>query len=851
MIVSPAHNDEHTHPHPRPATQSPEDRLRLIAELARSFTTVLEPQQLIERITELITHRFDFFYTTIMLCEGLDLVVRSAHGRDHGYDERLLGMRTKIGESGVSGWAAAEGRTIVVPDVSAEPRFCWAWADHGIHSAILIPLQGRDRLVGMLECDSDRPDDFPPQDVVLLEALASQLAIVIENARLMQAERERSRRLATVTEIARKVTSILDLNELLHETTDLLASRFGYRSVGIMLRDRQDDDWLVMAAGNDGVEHVPNGERQHVSTGMCGRAVMTGLTQLSNDVTSNPYFVQGPGMRTRAELDVPLKVGGRVLGVLGIESEQPDAFTEDEVPFVETLADQIAVAIENARLVERARELAASEERNRLAREIHDSLAQSLIAVSMELDSIQQRAVVDPTRVAGLIGHARDLAHRAVEEARHAIWRLRPASLERQSLPEALAEEVASLEQGGAVEQSECTVQGDPRPLSPEVEAAVFRIAQEALSNVRKHARARRARVVLAYGERWVRLLVEDDGRGFETTARSANGYEAFPRSAGGYEAVADSSSSDGRAAEVIARSSSADSLTHEPAAHSPSAEGHGPESVARPALGIASADRGRGGFGLVGIRQRAALIGADVEIDSSPGWGTRVRLYVPNAPIARVTDPTTLVRVLLADDHALVRQGVRRLVDAMPGVSLVAEVENGSDAITRTLELAPDVVLMDVNMPGLDGLEAIRRIHAELLSVGVVVLSTTAPDDVVLEAVRAGAKGYLLKDVGVDELRLAIQTVAAGGSYFAPAVAAKLAGGVHRGGSAAERLTPRELAVLRRLATGAPNKEIAAALSISENTVESHLRSIYGKLEVRSRTEALRRATEWGILAV
>jgi DNA-binding NarL/FixJ family response regulator len=92
---------------------------------------------------------------------------------------------------------------------------------------------------------------------------------------------------------------------------------------------------------------------------------------------------------------------------------------------------------------------------------------------------------------------------------------------------------------------------------------------------------------------------------------------------------------------------------------------------------------------------------------------------------------------------------------------------------------------------------------------------------------------------------------VAAGGSYFAPAVAAKLAGGVHRGGSAAERLTPRELAVLRRLATGAPNKEIAAALSISENTVESHLRSIYGKLEVRSRTEALRRATEWGILAV
>jgi DNA-binding NarL/FixJ family response regulator/signal transduction histidine kinase len=776
------HEEDHVHPHPRLEHQSAEDRLRLIGDLVRSFTQVLDPQQLIERITGLITHRFDFFYTTIMLCEGEDLVVRSAHGRDHGYDERLLGLKCRIGESGVSGWAAAEGRTIVVPDVAAEPRFCWAWADHGIRSAILVPLQGRDRLVGMLEADSDRLDDFKPEDVVLLEALAGQLAIVIENAELLHAERSRSRRLATVTEIARKVTSILDLQELLCETTELLASRFGYRSVSILLRDRDDEDWLVMVAGNVGVEHVPIGARQHVTTGMCGRAATTGLTQLSNDTGVNPYFIQGPGMVACSELDVPLKVGGRVLGVLSIESDRRDTFAEDEVPFIETLADQIAVAIENARLVERARELAASDERNRLAREIHDSLAQSLIAVSMELDAIQQRAQDDPARVVSLIGHARDLAHRAVEEARHAIWRLRPASLERQSLPEALAAEVASLEQGGAVEQAESTVQGDPRPLSPELEAALFRIAQEALSNIRRHARARRARVVLSYGERSVRLLIEDDGRGFETGAATANG---------------------------------------------------------------------DGGFGLSGMRQRAALIGADVELDSSPGWGTRVRVFVPEAPLSRQPAPSSLIRVVLADDHVLVRQGVRRMVDAMPGVSLVGEAASGHEAIHATLELAPDVVLMDVNMPGIDGLEAIRRIHAELISVGVIVLSTTAPDDVVLEAVRAGARGYLLKDVGADELRAAIQTVAAGGSYFAPSVAAKLAGGVHRGGSAAERLTPRELAVLRRLATGAPNKEIAAALSISENTVESHLRSVYGKLDVRSRTEALRRATEWGILTV
>lgn len=782
MIRQPTHQGEHIHPHPRPGTMAPEDRLRLVGELARSFSTQLEPQQLIERITELITHRFDFFYTTIMLREGQDLVLRSAHARDHGYDARLLGLRCRIGESGVSGWAAVEGRTIVVPDVAAESRFCWAWPDHGIRSAMLIPLQGRDGLIGMLEADSDRPDDFHPEDQVLLEALAAQLAIVIENAQLLQAERSRSRRLSTVMEIARKVSSILDLPALLSETTELLASRFGYHSVGIMLRDRNDDQWLVMAAGNVGAKHIPNGARQHVSTGMCGRAVTTGLTQLSNDTSTNPYFFQGPGMSAQAELDVPLKVAGRVLGVLGIESDQAGAFAQDEVPFLETLADQIAVAIENARLVERARELAASEERNRLAREIHDSLAQSLIAVSMELDAIQQRAADDPARVQGLIGHARDLAHRAVEEARHAIWRLRPAALEGQSLAQALAAEVQSLEQGGAVERAECSVLGERRPLPPEVEAAIFRIAQEALSNIRKHAQARRARAVLTFDERTLRLLVEDDGRGF--------------------------------------------------AAGSPPA----------------SAD---GGFGLGGMRQRAALIGADLDVDSSPGWGTRVRLFVPQAAAVTPEPSVAPVRVLLADDHALVRQGVRRMIDAMPGISLVGEAENGADAIERASELAPDVVLIDVSMPGVDGLEAMRKIHANRVSVGVIVLSTTSPDDVVMEAVRAGARGYLLKDVSAEELQAAIRTVAAGGSYFAPAVAARLAGSVHRGGAASERLTPRELAVLRRLATGAPNKEIAAALNISENTVESHLRSIYGKLEVRSRTEALRRATEWGILAV
>ncbi len=204
---------------------------------------------------------------------------------------------------------------------------------------------------------------------------------------------------------------------------------------------------------------------------------------------------------------------------------------------------------------------------------------------------------------------------------------------------------------------------------------------------------------------------------------------------------------------------------------------------------------------------------------------------------------------VVIVDDHSLFRAGVRAELDGL--VDVRGDAATVEEAVACVVELEPDVVLLDVHLPGIDGIEATRRIRAELPEVPVLMLSAGAPDDVVLESVRAGASGYLLKDAGADELKDAIQAVAAGGSYFSPEVAAKLAGGVRRGGPAVERLTARELAVLRRLAGGAANKEIAAALRISENTVESHLRNIYAKLDVRSRTEALRRADDWGILAV
>ncbi len=273
-MTTPPHHHAHTHPHPRPAALSPEARLRLIGDLGRTLSTILDPQELLERVTELITHRFDYYYSVILICEDIgehrDLVIRSAHGRDHGMDGRLLGHRLRVGERGITGWAAAESRTIVVPSVPDEPRFFWAYDDHDIRSAIAVPLLGRDRLVGVLEADSDRPNDFHEDDALMLETLAAQLAIVIENADLLQVERKRARRLETVTEIARNVTSILDRQELLDQTTALIAERFDYRNVAIMLRDPADLDWLVVASVSPGGQYMSPGSRQRIGEGMVG-----------------------------------------------------------------------------------------------------------------------------------------------------------------------------------------------------------------------------------------------------------------------------------------------------------------------------------------------------------------------------------------------------------------------------------------------------------------------------------------------------------------------------------------------------------------------------------------------------
>ncbi|MFI0355899.1 response regulator [Actinomadura sp. 9N407] len=217
-----------------------------------------------------------------------------------------------------------------------------------------------------------------------------------------------------------------------------------------------------------------------------------------------------------------------------------------------------------------------------------------------------------------------------------------------------------------------------------------------------------------------------------------------------------------------------------------------------------------------------------------------------------------TGVRVLVADDQRLIREGIASLLGLQPGVVIAGVAEDGRAAVERAMELVPDVVLMDVRMPVLNGVQATAELRRLLPGCRILMLTTFDDEEYIVAALRAGANGYLLKDLPAAELARAVLLAHAGVDQLAPAVTGRLLGALDGppprpatggGGTGGAALTGRELAVIRLIATGATNREIAARLYVSEGTVKNHVSSILGRLGLRDRTQAAIYAHDHGLL--
>ena len=217
----------------------------------------------------------------------------------------------------------------------------------------------------------------------------------------------------------------------------------------------------------------------------------------------------------------------------------------------------------------------------------------------------------------------------------------------------------------------------------------------------------------------------------------------------------------------------------------------------------------------------------------------------------------TEQIRILLVDDQRLMREGLRILLDLEPDLEIAGEATNGQEALDAYAEIEPDVVLMDVRMPGMDGVEATWRLRERWPSALIIILTTFDDDEYVFEGLRAGARGYLLKDVSGHDLADAVRTVAAGGALIEPSVARRVVAEFARmapparepDDGLAEPLSEREREILRLMAQGLTNREIADRLSLAQGTVKNYVTTILQKLGARDRTQAALRARELGLL--
>jgi signal transduction histidine kinase len=337
---------------------------------------------------------------------------------------------------------------------------------------------------------------------------------------LFHAQEQRTIQLRTINEVGRKISSILKVDELLDYVASSLQKTFNYHNVGIILKDPQSGELELKSSAGA----YEGGDKMHPVTSLTSPVVglvgQTGEAQLVNDILNDTTFkLAGSSKHTRAELAVPIKIGDKVTGILDIEADRARAFNGLDLFTAQTLADQLAVAIENARLYEQAQELATLKERTRLARDLHDAVSQTLFSASLIAEVLPRLWERNPEEGRNRLEEIRQLTRGALAEMRTLLLELRPAALTDAELSDLLRQLAESIT-GRARIPVDLEVRG-PGPQPPEVKVALYRIAQEALNNVAKHSGATRAKVSLSGDGNRIELIISDNGKGFDVNSTS------------------------------------------------------------------------------------------------------------------------------------------------------------------------------------------------------------------------------------------------------------------------------------------------------------------------------------------
>lgn len=493
----------------------------LLARLVEDIAGELALEPLLTRVVESACALLGADDGTIGLYDPARDVIRTAAAWQ--MPARELGSEMARGV-GLAGLVLATGEPIVARYGDIASATLPELADNGV---IGVPIRRGGELLGFFGIGARPPRRFDRRDVATLQSFAQHAAVAIQNARRYAHERRRTKRFELIARIASTLAADTDLHATLQKAADAIHEVLEYPNVDIPLLDPVDPSTLVVQVRGGSYKHAIAGtDRIPVARGIMGAAVREGRAQLVNDVGSDPRYVKPPGVRApHAELAVPIRLKGEVLGVVNVESDHP--FDELDQAGLEVVADYLAVAIANARLIAQAQDAAVLAERHRLARELHDNVTQVLSSINLLAQSLVPVWQRDAAEGARRVARLTELTRTAFAEMRALLHELRPTDretisksgraylglerLREHALPGALTRLLAAM----VPETLELELDfSGYEPQRLEHEEALFRVCQEAVSNAIRHASARRLHVSAALRDGEAVLIVADDGRG-------------------------------------------------------------------------------------------------------------------------------------------------------------------------------------------------------------------------------------------------------------------------------------------------------------------------------------------------
>lgn len=368
-------------------------RLRLIGEVTRQITAIQPLPDLFQQIVNMVHETFGYYLVNIYTVEepSQDIVLGASTAKDSKLNFGLLRIRHS---EGIIGWVATHGETALVPNVEEDDRYLHIANIDDTRSELVVPLVLEGVVLGVLDVQSNKLDDFDKDDVTTLELLGAQLALAIQEAFTYAAERRQAERLNALVEAARAVVSILDINSLLDEVVDLINDHFDYDRVHLFVRHENS---LVMRSGS-GIHSerwiMENLSYDWESDGIIAWVARNATTAVIQNVANDPRYIAGPGLEdTQSEMAVPILMGKQVLGVLDIQSPEVDAFRRQDQTLVEALADTLAIALRNATLF-------ANEKRRRILAETLREVS-TVLASALDLESVLQQILLGMERVVG------------------------------------------------------------------------------------------------------------------------------------------------------------------------------------------------------------------------------------------------------------------------------------------------------------------------------------------------------------------------------------------------------------------------------------------------------------------